>query len=528
MTVSPLTIHRPTQDQIAKKDSLRLAAVDVGSNSLHMVIAQADPDGGVTTLWRMKEAVGLGRLSFPSRRLSADSMNRAFDTLARFQLAARQRNCEKFIAIATSAVREAHNGGDFVQRVKRELRLFLKVISGPEEARLIYLAVRHALPMTDQTDLIFDIGGGSVEFIVGDQNKAALLESRKLGAARITAQHITSDPISTADQQKLKRIYERELSSLIPQIQKLKPLRCIATSGTLENIAAMCGSGRDDNNPGCVLREDFNKLLKKLLASTSEQRSRMTGLDASRKDQILAGAILVGELFERLDFKRIDLSPAALREGVLLDYLGRHLPDLAIRRDIPDPRRRSVLDLARRCDWHNRHGRHVGHLATRLFDQFQPIHGLGAIERELIEYAAMLHDIGHHIGRSKHHKHSEYLILNGDLKNFTPEEVQIIALIARHHRKDMPSKKHALFNTLSLRARQIIQFGAAILRLADGLDSTHGGVIKDIHCDLSKREIRCRLQATADAQIELWSAKRKIPEIEPILGRSIQLDLSPE
>src|SRR5262245_34680730 len=162
------------------RDSLRLAAIDVGSNSVHMVIAQADTDGAITTLWRMKEMVGLGRMSFPSRKLSRESMDRAATALARFQQAAQQRQSEKVIAVATSAIREAENGGDFIMRIKRELGLYIRVISAREEARMIYLAVRHALPLRDKPYLIIDIGGGSVEFIVGDQRHAVLLESRKL------------------------------------------------------------------------------------------------------------------------------------------------------------------------------------------------------------------------------------------------------------------------------------------------------------------------------------------------------------
>ena len=149
----------------------------------------------------------------------------------------------------------------------------------------------------------------------------------------------------------------------------------------------------------------------------------MPGLDDQRKDQIIAGAVLVNELFRRLDLKEIRVCRSALREGILLEYLGRHLPELQIRRQVPDPRRRSVLDLARRCDWHQAHSEHVARLCLELFDQLRPLHGLGTEDRELIEYGALLHDIGWHIAREGHHKHSQYLILNGDLKNFADEEV---------------------------------------------------------------------------------------------------------
>jgi exopolyphosphatase / guanosine-5'-triphosphate,3'-diphosphate pyrophosphatase len=176
------------------RESFRLAAIDVGSNSIHMIVAQADSDGGITTLWRLKEPVGLGRLSFPSRRLSAEAMTRAITVLERFQQAAQQRQAEKIVAVATSAIREAENGGDLIERIRDQLGLYVKVVSARDEARLIYLAVRHAVQMRTQPHLIIDIGGGSVEFIVGDDKQAYLLESRKLGAARMTAQFVKSDP----------------------------------------------------------------------------------------------------------------------------------------------------------------------------------------------------------------------------------------------------------------------------------------------------------------------------------------------
>jgi exopolyphosphatase/guanosine-5'-triphosphate,3'-diphosphate pyrophosphatase len=526
------------------RDSLRLAAIDIGSNSIHMIVAQADADGAVTTLWRLKEPVGLGRASFPSRRLNRVSMDSAIATLARFKQAAQQRQAEKIIAIATSAVREATNGGDLIERARRELGLSVRIVSARDEARLIYLAVRHAMPLRERSNLIVDIGGGSVEFIVGDARRAALLESRKLGAARMTARYVNEDPIGTSDLAALRRHYDRELTPLCEQIRALRPVCAIGTSGTLENIAAMCGTSASSNGSGApfvgpssgntrhgaIERPAFEKLLKELIKSNSKERSRMPGLDDQRKDQIVAGAALVGELFDRLNLKRIHLCPSALREGVLLDYLSRHIPDLQIRRDVPDPRRRSVLDLARRCDWHKTHSEQVATICLRLFDELRPLHKLGAPERELIEYAAMLHDIGWHIGRKAHHKHSMYLIANGDLKNFTAEEVQVIANMARYHRKASPSRaKHDAYDALSQPSRRVVDVGAALLRLADGLDRSHASVIVGLTCRIGgdrDEPIRCTLTARSDAELEIWGARRKMKWFEQVFGRKISFALA--
>lgn len=508
--------------------SLRLAAIDVGSNSVHMIIAQVDPDGGITTLWRMKEMVGLGRGSFPSHRLSDQAMDRAIAVLDRFKQAAIQRQAEKIVAVATSAIREASNGGDFIQRAKRELGLYIKVVSAREEARLIYLAIRHALPLKNKPHLMVDVGGGSVEFIVGDDHRAVLLESRKLGAARMTAEFVKTDPISPADLQALLNHYDQQLSPLIEQIQKHKPVACIGSSGTLENIAAMCGTGGDpqsEGSAGYIDREAIERLYEQIIKSDSRSRARFRGLDYQRRDQIVAGVVLVHELFKRLKIKRMQLCGSALREGILLDYLNRHIPEINIRRDIPDPRRRSVFDLARKCNWHKSHSEHVATLTLKLFDELKSLHGLGQMERELIEYGALLHDIGWHIGPKGHHKHSAYLILNGDLRNFTDEEVQIIANIARYHRKAVPTRKHESYASLSSRARRIVDVGTALLRLADGLDRSHGGVVQDVHCRVTNGRVNCRLYARSDAALELWGARRKREWFKTVFGRAIEFEL---
>jgi len=515
-----------TNASAAPRESLRLAAIDVGSNSIHMVVGQADADGGLTTLWRMKEPVGLGRMSFPSRRLSKVAMDSAITTLARFKQAALQRGAEKIVAVATSAVREATNGGDLIERARRELGLFIRVVSARDEARLIYLGVRHAMTLKSP-HLIVDIGGGSVEFIVGDERRSLLLESRKLGAARMTAKFVHTDPLSKSDRESLRRHFERELAPMFKNIAALKPTGAIGTSGTLENIAAMCGSTPSPASnghaahAGMIERRKFDDLAKELIRSGAKDRSKMRGLDDQRRDQIVAGSMLVSEIFDRLHLKRITMCPSALREGILLDYLARHLPDLAIRREIPDPRRRSVLDLARRCDWHRTHSEQVTSICLQLFDELRPLHKLGANERELIEYASMLHDIGWHIGRKGHHKHSMYLIANGELKDFTAEEVQIIANIARYHRKTPPNRKHEEYESLPASSRRVVDVGAALLRIADGLDRSHANVITGLACRIDEKRVKCMLSTRADAELEIWAARRKMDWFEEVFNRPI-------
>lgn len=511
---------------------MRIAAIDIGSNSIHMIVSEADVDGGISTLWRMKEMVGLGRASFPSQAISREAIDKALAALARFVAAAQQRQCEKIVAVATSAVREAKNGGDFIQRVARQFDIDVRVISGREEARLIYLGVKHAMKLEGGANLIIDVGGGSVEFIVADSRQARLLESRKLGAARMTATFVKSDPINADDQAALLKHYDKELSPIVEMIQQHDIVRAIGTSGTLENIALLCGgdehetNGHGETKPAVIDRSAFDKVLAHLIESDAKKRAQMQKLDAGRADQIVAGAILIDEIFRRLKLRRIQMCKSALREGLLVDYLSRHLPDLAIRQQVPQPRMRSVIALARRCAWHKSHSEQVARLCMRLFDETRSLHGLGTPERELIEYGALLHDIGWHIGRTSHHKHSQYLIQHGDLKNFSAEEISIIGNIARYHRKTPPKPKHAAFASLAPRSKSIVRVGAALLRIADGLDRSHAHVVRDLKCRVGGEKVKCSLNARWDAQLEIWAASRKCEMFEKVFKRSITFEVA--
>jgi exopolyphosphatase/guanosine-5'-triphosphate,3'-diphosphate pyrophosphatase len=506
---------------------LRLAAIDVGSNSIHMVIAQIDAGGGVTTLWRLKEMVGLGRISFPSKRLTSNAMDRAIVTLRRFQQVAQQRQCEKIIAVATSAVREAENGGDFIERVRNELGLRVRVVNGKEEARLIYLGVKHAMDLHGGPHLLLDIGGGSVEFIVANETKPLYLESCKLGSARMTARFIKSDPVEAKDLKNLLNHYQHELEPVCTAIAALHPTKAVGTSGTLENLAAMSasmGKGKEDEEGQVIERENMALLLSKLLESRAKDRARMPGLDDKRQDQIIAGAVLVNELFLRLDLKKIQVCNAALREGILVDYLARHLPEMQVRREVADPRRRSILDLGRRSDWHQSHSEQVARLATQLFDALKSVHGLARRERELIEYGALLHDIGWHISPDGHHKHSMYLIEHGSLKGFEPEEISIIAQIARYHRKTKPKLGHGPFAALSARGQKTVQVGAAILRIADSLDRTHCSAVSNIKLRVGQRRVQLNVTARGDVEMEIWAARRKMDLFTDVFGRTISFE----
>jgi exopolyphosphatase/guanosine-5'-triphosphate,3'-diphosphate pyrophosphatase len=520
-----------------RPDELRIAAIDVGSNSLHMIVAQVDSCGGISVLWRMREMVGLGRISFPSKRLTKEAMGRAMMTLQRFLAEAHRWQCEDVIAIATSAVREAENGGEFIAEVRARLGVHVRVVSPRDEARLIYLGVRHGVDLRGGGSggggggggltFIIDIGGGSVEFIVADAEKPLMLESRKLGSARMTARFVKSDPPEPREVKALTAHYRAEIEPILQQVRQLKPRRFIGTSGSILTLAAMTRRARDaaSNDAAESLppleRDRLERLVDTLLKSTSDERATMTGLDEKRKEQIIAPALLVREVLRELDVKQLEVSSSALREGVLVDYLARHRPELEIRRESPNPRRREVLDLGRRCHWHRDHGEQVARLTLRLFDLLRPLHRLGPRERDLIGYAALLHDVGATIGRVKHHKHSMYLIMHGELRSFSPDEVRTIANIARYHRKAPPSREHREYAVLPKLLRKTVRVGAALLRVADGLDRTNCSVVTELSCRTRPEQIELLVSSRGDAQLELWSANERRGLFEKVFKRTL-------
>jgi exopolyphosphatase/guanosine-5'-triphosphate,3'-diphosphate pyrophosphatase len=509
---------------------LRIAAIDIGTNSLHMVIVEVTDSLSFRILSSDKDLTNLGSAALVHHRLTSRAIDHTLDVLARYQRIADGLDCDVILAYATSAVRESVNGGDFVRAAKTRLGLRIQVISAHEEAHLIYLAVRQAIDLSAHAtgtgpSLIVDIGGGSAELIVATNEKPLLLESFKLGASRLTQQFVHSDPISNKDRDRLEAHLRETLKPTMEQIKALAPRRVIGTSGTLENLVSLAVSQHGSE----IIRhrlltqmtlQDFDDVYKRLLRLPVAERKRLPGLDPGRADQIVAGAILVRYLFDKLDITHIDVCDRALREGMIIDYMQTHWPKVKLSVQIRDPRLRSCFELGRRCNFDEKHALQVTKLALALFDDLQAFHKLPPHDRELLEYASLLHDVGWHIGHSGHHKHSQYLIINGDLEGFSPNELEIIANIARYHRKSAPKKSHGDYLALSPADRETVWKLAGILRIADGLDRGHYANVQALHTIVRRDSISVQITTVADPSLELWAARDKTDMFEMIFRRA--------
>ncbi|HET9370979.1 MAG TPA: Ppx/GppA phosphatase family protein [Vicinamibacterales bacterium] len=510
---------------------MQLAAIDIGTNSIHMIICKVAPDGSFEVIDREKDMIRLGAGSLGGRILPESSLARAMQTLAKFKRLADSHGVEEIIATATSAVREAENGADFIAAARRDVGLRVRVISGTEEARLIHLAAGYAIGIRRQRAVVIDIGGGSTEITLGTAARMELGQSFKLGSIRLTEGFAKHDPLSKADERAIEEHVTRETKAHLKEIRKRGFDWVIGTSGTmlaLGAVAAEIGKGPLDVRRQVVRARDFAKLRKRLVDMTQAERLKMPGLDPKRADLAPACSVLIDTVLTLLGGPDVRLCDFALREGLVLDYLDRQRAHIKQVDRYPDVRRRSVIELGERCQYYPQHAEQIARLSLAIFDGLQKRHGLGAAEREWLEYAALLHDIGTLISYESHHKHSYYLIRHGDLRGFDPREVEIIALVARYHRQATPKKSHEGMADLDGRGRDAVRMLGAILRLAEGLDRSHTQVIAGLDVvDGGKEGIVIRLRTAGDAELEVWSAGRHAEALAGELDADIHFAVSP-
>jgi exopolyphosphatase / guanosine-5'-triphosphate,3'-diphosphate pyrophosphatase len=514
-----------------RSNLMRLAAIDLGTNSFHMIIVDVSGDMTFRTVDRVKEMIRIGDGSITTKQITAAAMEQGIETLLRFKRFAELRGVEvrHIFAFATSAIREAKNGGTFTEMVSNHVGIRTEVISGLEEARLIYLAIRKAIDLGKKNALMIDAGGGSVELMVGNSDTLILAESFKLGVARMQEQFIKSDIITETERRALHKHIHDALNGFAKKASKLTYSRAIASSGTAENIAAMIhfagGANRDQESLNGVTftRKQFSKLHERLLKLKPAERKAIYGLDPKRADLIIPGMILFDAFMDMFSVNEITISSFALREGMVIDYLSKHLTEFRIAERYAEPRRQSVIELATRCYWDEARSVHIAKLSVRLFEQLAPLHKLGKAEKELLEYAALLHNIGYFISPSGHHKHSQYLIQNGELRGFTPEDITIMGHVARYHRKSPPKPEHLTFFALSQKQQFIVRVLAGILRVANALDRTHRQNVKDIKAKLTEKEIALHLLIELDAEFELWAVERVKEMLEEALSRRLTL-----
>jgi exopolyphosphatase/guanosine-5'-triphosphate,3'-diphosphate pyrophosphatase len=509
---------------------MRIAAIDIGTNSIHMIVVQVRPDLSFEVVDREKDMVRLGAGGLDGKSLTPTAMTAALHTLAKFKRLAESHKVDEIVAAATSATREAENGGDFIAEVDRETGIRIKVISGTEEARLIHLAACYGVDVGGSTAVVVDIGGGSVEVTLGTATHLTLGRSFKTGVIRLTERFVRTDPLTRHDHRRLLKHINREMGGYLDQVAARGFDRVIGTSGTILSLGTMvtadAGVVSDDVRNRRVSAKGLRRLRNRVIEADIAERLRLPGMDPRRADLSVAGAVLFDTIIRRLGADEFTLCDLALREGLVLDYINRNSARIRKAERYPDVRRRSIIELGERCGYWSEHAQQVAKLALSLFDQTRSVHGLTDKEREWLEYGALLHDIGVHISYERHHRHSYYLIKNGDLRGFDPEEIEVIALIARYHRQAVPKKSHEGYSDLGGSVRKTVKALSAMVRLAEGLDRSHSQALAGLDLYPRGDDYLVRLRATGDAELELWAAHRHVAPFEQMLGKPLRFEVA--
>ena len=498
----------------------RIAAIDVGTNSIHMIVAEARR-GGHRVVDKEKVVVQLGLGSLDGRPLSDDAITRGAAAIAHMAEVARGWEVDDIVAVATSAVREAPNRRDFLRWVKDTAGIKIRVISGEEEADYIFRAVRSAVDFDGGTVLCIDIGGGSVEFVVGTVSEVYFTASEPLGSLRLAQQFQLHDLATQEAIDSCRRFAADHLRKVQKKVRRIGVDHCIGTSGTIQALANAAASSAASGVARCLTREGLGGVLTRLTGTTAAERAERFAIDEKRAATIVAGAVVLAAIMDGLRLPSILSCPVGIREGIVESELGAAQKPEEGR----SKRRISVAALARRSDCDDRHSRHVARLASRIFDQTAPLHHLAADRRELLEYAALLHEVGMHISDRGYHKHTYYLVRHATLRGFTEQQLIIVANVARYHRKAAPRDDHDNLGELTAAERADIEKLAAILRIAEALDRSHRQAVRDVAVRGNGGSVKFLVRARSDASVEIAAASKRARYFSELFERKVRFRL---
>lgn len=507
----------------------RIAAIDIGSNSIRQIVADVAPDGAIRIIDELKAMPRLGAGVAADGVLSGESMDRAIEALGRMAILATQLGAQRVDVVATSAVRDAANGAGFLARVHKETGLRARVIDGTEEARLAFRSALAHFDLAEGRTVVMDIGGGSLELAAAADGVVDHLASLPLGALRLTEAFLRG-----GDARKAMKALRKHARALIrPELpaRAWRGARVIGSGGTFTNVASIHLARQGITTARSVhatrvRRGDLEHVLEMLVAMSPDERCGVAGLNPERADIILAGLGVAAEVMARLETRELEVSRYGIREGILLEAARVSLTPA----DRSDARTRSIEDFARRCHYDERHARQVQRLALLLFDALGERLGCDATDRALLADAALLHDVGYHISYDRHHKHSYHLIVHAELLGVSPDEQVVIANVARYHRGAAPKRKHDNFGPLDPPMRKRIRRLAALLRVADGLDRGHVAAVAELDIAIARRDDGEALvvrpvpaRKGEPLRLELWGAHRKSELLAELLEMPIAL-----
>ncbi|MGO8805151.1 MAG: HD domain-containing protein [Candidatus Bathyarchaeia archaeon] len=488
--------------------------VDIGTNAVRLLVVRINPNFSYTIISQEKEVIRLGEQEFKDNILKPEAMERAIFVCGKFVELAKTYGAAEIIAVGTSAIREAENQLDFLQKLRAATGLKVKVISGEEEARLICLGVSSGVNIGEEKAIFIDLGGGSTEICIGDQYQCFYVNSLKLGAIRMTTQFIGegwTGPIAINTYKQMKQYACGKVRVAKTKVQEYGVRLAWGSSGTVINLAEIANklfkkNGNGNGNGLTLSRKNLRKLAPILCSLSLEERKNLPAINPDRADIIIAGAAVMEAIMEELGLEEISVSRRELRDGLLVDYLSKFEGFRELQKT--PMRNRSVLHLGRSCNFDEKHSDAVTSLALQLFDSAKQIglHNLGEAEKELLKYASILHDVGDFLSFNDHQLHSHYIICNAELLGFDRKEIQMMGNIARFHRKKLPSRKALKTSGLDERTKECIAILSTFLRFAEKLDRSHSALVKKAEfVKINKDQVLLSFYSDSDCSFEEWS-----------------------
>lgn len=501
---------------------VRIAAIDIGSNSIRQIIADVSPAGAIRVVDEMKAMPRLGDGLETTGTLSDVAVESAVTAVQRMVTLARQMAAVRVEIVATSAVRDASNAAHFTDRVLAATGQPVRVLSGEEEALLCFRSALAHFELGAGRTVIMDIGGGSLELVLAKDGLIERVASLPFGAVRLTEKFLT--PTARPRRVRALREHVRERLRKAVPVKDWRGAQVIGSGGTFTNLAGIVLSRQRvpvrSPHGTRVSRAELEHVLEWLQRLDASERLQVPGLNPARADIIVAGLAVAAEVMARFDPRELLTSAYGIREGLLLEA-ARVTPTVA---DPGKARERSVREFAERCHYEEPHARQVQLLSLQLFDVLAPRMGLTDDDRRILADAALLHDVGYHINYEKHHKHSFHLISHAELLGMTPSEQIIIAHVARYHRGAAPKLKHVGFGRLDRNTRDRIVKLSALLRFADGMDRGHVGAVAGMRIKWTSNEVRVtalEAKGATNVRLECWGASRKRRLLEDVLDRPI-------
>ncbi|MFN0202002.1 MAG: HD domain-containing protein [Bacteroidia bacterium] len=509
-----------------------IAIIDLGTNTFHLLIAEIDEHENYVIKGKFKEPVQLGRGGINAGKITEDAFKRGIRALKTFRNLLDSNGIVKVFANATSAIRSASNGQEFVKAAKEEANIDIKTINGNEEAAIIFEGVKNGVQLPfEEHVLLVDIGGGSVEFIVAYEGKAELLRSINIGGARLLDKIKPADPIQPKQIAELFALFDKEMGGLIAELREFDLTMLVGSSGTCETVGNLVAYQKKDKvsqnsvNGYRFSHNDFLNVYHRLLPSTLAERQATEGIDVMRAEMIVLGVALLHYVFRELEIPEMMISTQALKEGVLNRYIREKKIRLSQYLGASDSniRASAILKLAKKYQYEEEHCVKVSELASILFDELQAQHQLGRTEKELLKYAAILHDIGKFIQTSSHHKHGQYIIANSNIAGFTTAELLLISNLVRYHRKSPPKNDHLPYQMLAPKDKKTVQVLAAILRIAANLDIGNRNLVHHLRISLSPEKILIEAQANQEIEIEIKAATEVSDMLAQVLARKVEI-----